>query len=84
MTDDLIRDNPVTLEALRRLPPDVYQERQYRLARAIGVSANKGVLPKEDWMTGDQVCQNFISKQLKCTQNKTRLLISILININLI
>ena len=54
LTDDLMRENEITNEALRRLPADVYQERNYRLARAIGINANKGVLPRDQWTTVEQ------------------------------
>lgn len=55
LTDDLVRDNELTDEALRRLPKEVYQERQFRLARAINYSANKDVLPQDQWTTAEQV-----------------------------
>ena len=44
------KDNDITVEALRRLPKEVFQERQFRLAKAISVSANKGVLPESEWL----------------------------------
>ena len=55
LTDDLVRENDVVKEALKRLPKDVYQERQFRLARAIGLSGNKDVLPQDQWTTLEQV-----------------------------
>lgn len=55
MTDDLTRSNPVVEEALRRLPPDVFQERQWRLTRAIGANANKDVLAESDWLKPEEV-----------------------------
>lgn len=55
LTDDLVRENHVVKEALKRLPKDVYQERQFRLARAISLSANKDVLPEKEWTTIEQV-----------------------------
>jgi ubiquinol-cytochrome c reductase subunit 7 len=50
----LPKDNPVTTEALRRLPKEVYQERQFRLAKAISVSANKAVLPEAEWIKPEE------------------------------
>lgn len=50
-----MKEGDVIKEALRRLPKDVYQERQYRLTRAINYSANKSVLPESDWTTPEQV-----------------------------
>lgn len=59
LTDDLTRDNDVTKEALRRLPKDVFQERQWRLTRAIGANANKDVLPESDWTLPENVFELF-------------------------
>lgn len=61
LTDDLLKENDVVKEALRRLPSDVYQERNYRLARAINFSANKSVLPRNEWTTPEQVA-SFVFK----------------------
>lgn len=60
LTDDLIRDNEITKEALRRLPKDVFQERQYRLTRAISLSGNKDVLPQSEWTKPDEVITRLI------------------------
>ncbi len=54
-----MKDNEITREALRRLPKDVYIERQYRLTRAINLSAIKSVLPESEWIKPDDV-NNFI------------------------
>jgi ubiquinol-cytochrome c reductase subunit 7 len=59
-----MRENDITKEALRRLPPDVYQERMYRLAKAVGVSANKAVLPKEEWIAPEQVRMHFSPRSI--------------------
>lgn len=55
LSDDITRDNEITAEALRRLPKDVYQERQWRHARAISFNANKDVLPESEWLKPEQV-----------------------------
>jgi hypothetical protein len=56
LTDDLQKEsNAVTKEALRRLPKEVFQERQWRLARAIGANANKDVLPESEWTKPEEV-----------------------------
>ncbi len=63
LTDDLQKDsNAITKEALRRLPKDVFQERQWRLARAIGANANKDVLHESEWIKPEQVI--WILKQI--------------------
>ena len=50
-----MKENEVISEALRRLPRDVFYERQYRLARAINYSANKSVLSESEWTKADDV-----------------------------
>ncbi|RNA22270.1 cytochrome b-c1 complex subunit 7 [Brachionus plicatilis] len=54
LSDDLMKENELIKEALRRLPADVYQERQYRLARAINLSSGKSVLPESEWTKPEQ------------------------------
>ncbi|KAL2914349.1 Cytochrome b-c1 complex subunit 7, mitochondrial [Polyrhizophydium stewartii] len=52
--DDLIPDEgPVVREALRRLPPHEFQERNFRFKRAIYLSLTKAELPKEEWTTAE-------------------------------
>lgn len=55
LTDDLMKDNEITREALRRLPTEVFMERQFRLTRAINLSSGKSVLPENEWTTTEQV-----------------------------
>ena len=56
MRDDTIRDDTdVTKEAINRLPKDVYDERNYRISRAMYLSARHEILPKEEWMTLEKV-----------------------------
>jgi ubiquinol-cytochrome c reductase subunit 7 len=50
-TDDYLKQDNVVQEALKRLPKDVFQERQFRLTRSLLVSSKKDVLPKEEWTT---------------------------------
>lgn len=42
-------ETPDVKEAIRRLPTKLYDERMWRITRAIQLSANKIVLPKEEW-----------------------------------
>ena len=58
LTDDLVKENDVTREALRRLPREVFFERQYRATRAINVSIGKSVLPESEWLKPEQVCKH--------------------------
>ena len=55
LDDDLMKTNPITTEALKRLPSLVYQERQFRLARSISVSGNRSILPESEWLKPEQV-----------------------------
>ena len=50
-----MKDNEITLEALRRLPSDVFQERQFRLARAITQNVSKQFLPENQWVKPEEV-----------------------------
>lgn len=49
MRDDALYENDVVKEALRRLPKKLLDERNYRILRAIQLSIQKDVLPKEQW-----------------------------------
>lgn len=58
--DDRMKDEvPVVAEALRRLPESMYVARMHRSHRAIQLSRNKALLPKEMWTTYDDV-SNFL------------------------
>lgn len=50
MTDDVLQETPVVKEALRRLPEYLIDERQFRMIRALQLSGNRIVLPKEEWI----------------------------------
>lgn len=45
---------PEVKEAVRRLPSDVYDQRNYRLLRASQLDINKEYLPKEQWVTYEE------------------------------
>lgn len=47
--DDLLYEDETVKEALRRLPQDLVDERNYRMLRAIQLSLTKSILPKEQW-----------------------------------
>ena len=55
--DDLLQEdlrdqeNDEVWEAVRRLPPDLADERSFRICRAMNLSANKQILPKAEWTT---------------------------------
>lgn len=47
--DDVLYENEDVKEAIRRLPKDVFDERQYRIIRALHLSMTKTILPKDQW-----------------------------------
>jgi len=55
MHEDTLKECPEVKEALRRLPRDVADERQYRISRALYLSMRHEILPKEEWTTYDTV-----------------------------
>lgn len=49
MRDDCLNETPDVKEAIRRLPADVYDTRQFRISRAMYLSNRKDILPKDEW-----------------------------------
>ncbi|XP_017758025.1 PREDICTED: cytochrome b-c1 complex subunit 7-like [Eufriesea mexicana] len=47
--DDLLYETPEVIEALRRLPAHVIEERNFRILRAAQLNGQKKILPKEQW-----------------------------------
>ncbi|CAD7088539.1 unnamed protein product [Hermetia illucens] len=47
--DDCLYETEDVKEAIRRLPRKLYDERNYRIMRAIHLSMTKTILPKEEW-----------------------------------
>ena len=55
--DRLYGDNPAVKEAMRRLrisEPEVWDERSFRISRAINFDIKKMLLPKDDWVQYEQ------------------------------
>jgi ubiquinol-cytochrome c reductase subunit 7 len=48
-------DIPDVKEALRRLPAHLIDERNFRINRAIQLSLQKIILPKEEWVKFEEV-----------------------------
>jgi ubiquinol-cytochrome c reductase subunit 7 len=55
MRDDTIHEDGDVKEALRRLPEKVYNDRMFRLKRALDLSMKQAVLPKEQWTQYEEV-----------------------------
>ncbi|MEE6463483.1 hypothetical protein FKM82_005931 [Ascaphus truei] len=49
MRDDTIYEDDDVKEAIRRLPPKLYHDRNFRLKRALDLSAKQQILPKGQW-----------------------------------
>lgn len=47
--DDCLYEDEDVTEAIRRLPRPVYDQRNYRIMRALNLSMTKTILPKEEW-----------------------------------
>ncbi|XP_043591427.1 cytochrome b-c1 complex subunit 7-like [Bombus pyrosoma] len=47
--DDLLWEDEDVLEALRRLPPHLVEERNFRIIRATQLDVQHKILPKEQW-----------------------------------
>ncbi|KAM9737469.1 cytochrome b-c1 complex subunit 7 [Menidia menidia] len=49
MRDDTIYEDSDVKEALRRLPEGIYNDRMFRIKRALDLSMKQQVLPKDLW-----------------------------------
>ncbi|XP_061463315.1 cytochrome b-c1 complex subunit 7 isoform X2 [Rhineura floridana] len=50
MRDDTMYEDEDVKEALKRLPEDAYNERLFRIKRALDLSMRHQILPKEQWV----------------------------------
>lgn len=53
--DLLNEDDPDVVEAIRRLPPEEFNLRQFRVKRALDLSMKHQILPKEQWTPKEEV-----------------------------
>ncbi|TEA35600.1 hypothetical protein DBR06_SOUSAS21710028, partial [Sousa chinensis] len=49
MRDDTICENDDVEEAIRRLPENLYDDRVFRIKRALDLTMRQQILPKEQW-----------------------------------
>lgn len=49
LAHDMLNETPVVAEAIRRLPKEVQDQRNYRILRAVQCSITQSILPKNDW-----------------------------------
>lgn len=55
MRDDTIYEDTDVKEALRRLPENQYNERTFRIKRALDLSMKQQILPKDMWTKYEEV-----------------------------
>merc|ERR1711973_195744 len=49
--DDVLHETDIVKEAISRLPPQLQDERSFRITRALQCCVEKTVLPKDQWST---------------------------------
>uniref|UniRef100_A0A803Y355 Cytochrome b-c1 complex subunit 7 n=1 Tax=Meleagris gallopavo TaxID=9103 RepID=A0A803Y355_MELGA len=60
MRDDTLYEDDDVKEALKRLPEDLYNERMFRIKRALDLSLKHRILPKEQWVKYEEIRQRGI------------------------
>lgn len=55
MRDDTIHEDDDVKEALRRLPENMFNDRMFRIKRALDLSMKQTILPKEQWTKYEEV-----------------------------
>lgn len=55
MRDDTIHEDDDVKEALRRLPENLYNDRMFRIKRALDLSMKQQILPKDQWVKYEEV-----------------------------
>lgn len=55
LRDDTINEDPDVKEAIRRLPEPVYNDRMFRIKRALDLSMKQQILPKDQWTKYEEV-----------------------------
>ncbi|XP_010771282.1 cytochrome b-c1 complex subunit 7 [Notothenia coriiceps] len=64
MRDDTLYEDTDVSEALRRIPENQYNDRVFRVKRAMDLSMKQQVLPKEQWTKFEEDVQ-YLSPYLK-------------------
>lgn len=55
MRDDTLNEDDDVKEALKRLPEHLYNERVFRIKRALDLSLKHQILPKDQWVKYEEV-----------------------------
>lgn len=53
--DDILHETEEVREALKRVPPHIVEERDFRIIRAMQLDCQKKILPKEQWTKFEDV-----------------------------
>ncbi|KAK6491484.1 cytochrome b-c1 complex subunit 7-like [Huso huso] len=64
MRDDTMYEDDDVKEALKRLPEPVYNDRMFRIKRALDLSMKQQVLPKDQW-TKYEEDDNYLTPYVK-------------------
>ena len=64
MRDDTLYENEDVKEAIRRLPENVYNDRMFRIKRALDLTMRQQILPKSQW-TKYEVDKLYLQPYLK-------------------
>ncbi|TNM92758.1 hypothetical protein fugu_018160 [Takifugu bimaculatus] len=56
MRDDTVYEDGDVKEALRRLPEDQFNDRLFRIQRALDLSMKQQILPKDQWTKYEEDC----------------------------
>lgn len=59
MQDDTLYEDRDVKEALRRLPEGQYNDRVFRIKRALDLSMKHQILPKDQWTKYEEVCSSY-------------------------
>ncbi|XP_050428752.1 cytochrome b-c1 complex subunit 7 [Adelges cooleyi] len=71
--DDILQENEDVKEALRRIPTKKFDERTFRLIRAMQLELQKIQLPKEEWTKfeeDDRYLQPYLEEVIKEREEK--------------
>lgn len=61
MRDDTIYEDLDVKEALRRLPEQQYNDRMFRVKRALDLSMKQQILPKDQWTKYEEVHETHLN-----------------------
>merc|ERR1711893_585734 len=67
-TDDTVKEDEYVKEAISRMPSEMQNQRMFRINRALLLSNQKIVLPKEEWVTvetNEEYLEPYLAQVLK-------------------